>query len=46
MYEKCKNITIPTSVSAQVKNLQVGWLELNLNIFAKVAVKYGKIQIF
>ena len=24
MYEKCKNITVPTTASAQVKNLQVG----------------------
>ena len=23
MYEKCKNISVPTSIAAQVKNLQV-----------------------
>ena len=26
MYEKCKNITVPTTASAQVKNLQVGFV--------------------
>ena len=36
MYEKCKNISVPTSIAAQVKNLQVRIRYVNVQFSQKL----------